>query len=203
MCAGGLQGYGRPQSKEAESIDAIVQPDKLFQMTVSLNKNLKQAGLAAALAGMNSKAAGSVTVYIAVPDSQFANFNSVTHRDAAGAVAWPAVVAQPIMLVSIPMQSLCSVSGHAHARADPVAAAKLKLQGQAPAFPGNHAAIDELLAHKKLTPADIQQLTDKGLIKWAGTGRSSTWVHICDLPAANPTCSVFRRQGEIIYTKNK
>jgi hypothetical protein len=190
-------------SKEAESIDAIVQPDKLFQMTVSRNKNLKQAGLAAALAGVRSKAAGSVTVYIAVPDSQFANFNSVTHRGDAGAVAWPAAVAQPIMLVSIPMQSLCSVSGHVHARADSAAAAKLKPKQQAPAFPGDDAAIDELLACGKLTADDQDQLAEKGIVKWPGPRRSPTWDHICDLPAAGPSFSVFRRQGAIIYTDFK
>lgn len=196
-----VQGYGRPQSKQAESIDAIVQPDKLFQMTVSLNKNLKEAGLEAALAGMRSKAAGSVSVYIAVPDSQFPNFNSVTHRGAAGAVAWPAAVALPIMVVSIPMQSLCSVSGHAHTRADLVAAAKVKLRGQAPAFPGGDAAIDELLAHGNITDDDLKELAGKGIQQMRGY--SPTWVRICHLPAAHPTCTVYRRKGQIIHSKYK
>jgi hypothetical protein len=200
MCAAvsAAQSYGRPQLKAADSIDAIVQPDKMFVMTMSRNRNIAQEGLAAALAGMRSKAPGSVTVYIAVPDSQFANFNSLTLSGPAGAaVPWPASVAQPLLL-SIPMQSVCSVSGHVHARADPVAAAKLTLQWQAPPVPGGDAVIDALLAHQQVTSADVAQLAIRGLVKWDRPLR--TWTHICDLPAANPICSVFRRQGHIIYT---
>jgi hypothetical protein len=196
----GSQVYGRPNSKQAESIDAIAQPDKLFQMTVSLNKNLKQAGLASTLNGMRSKAAGSVTLYIVVPDTQFNPFQTVTHKGAAGAVPWPAALSQPPMVLSVPMKASAAGAGAKHPRGDGKAAAKAKLQSQAPPVPGGDAVIDELLASAKVTDKDVEMLSEKGLIKWGGRGRAPNWGVIGSFPAAAPQIHVFRRgTTELIY----
>lgn len=177
-----------------------MQPDKLFQMTVSKHKNLKQAGLASVLHGMRSKAPGSVKIYIAVPDHQFLVFGTVTHKGPGSNPAWPPVISQPVLVLSIPMATLASTVGHKHARADPMASAKLKLQTQAPALPGGNALIDELLALQTLTAEDLEVLEANGLSEWKGSGTSSTWKMLGAVPAANPIITVYRRKpDDLIY----
>jgi len=203
-----LQGYGRPTSKQAESIDSIAQPDKLFQMTVSLNKSLKLAGLNATLAHMRGAAgahapaaANTVTLYIAVPDFNFSKFQNVTLAPAAA--AWPPAVKQPVMLVAIPMRP-GSLAGHKRARsADAKADAKAKLVAQGAPFP-NTACVDELLdlqigGAAALSNADMQQLASNGLVLWPGAGWSNSWKLLTQLPTAGPTFKVFRRKNEILY----
>jgi len=213
-----LQGYGRPTSKQAESIDSVAQPDKLFQMTVSLNKSLKLAGLNATLANMRGAAvaaaaaapaggppAGSVTLYIAVPDFNFSKFQNVALAPAAA--VWPAAVKLPVMLVSIPMQP-GSLAGHKRARsADAKADAKAKLVAQGAPFP-NAACVDELLdlhigGAAALNHADMQQLATNGLAHYSRPGWHNSWKLLAQLPTANPTFKAFRRKNEILYQNLK
>lgn len=174
-------------------------------MTVSLNKSLKLAGLNATLAQMRGAAAGSVTLYIAVPDFNFSKFQNVALAPAAS--AWSAAVKQPAMLVSIPMRP-GSLAGHKRARsADAKADAKAKLLLQGAPFP-DAACVDELLdlhigGAAALSNTDMQQLAANGLALWPGAGWNNSWKLLAQLPTANPTFKVFRRKNEILYQNLK
>jgi len=66
--------YGRPSHKTEESIDAIYQPDKMFQMTVSTTKEVKLNGLTQCVRGMRS---ANQDFFIVVPQVRYRTFTNV------------------------------------------------------------------------------------------------------------------------------
>ena len=96
------QEYGRPKSKNAKSVDAILQPNSIFQMTVSRTdrKEVLLSGLNACCAGMIQKR--DLNFYVVVPSTVFNNFKGVSLQPANS--SWPAAMpADRHWLLSIAM----------------------------------------------------------------------------------------------------
>jgi hypothetical protein len=64
--------YCRPRQKNTAAVDAALQPDALFQITVGSKHSINCAGLAAALAGMHQQEV--VKLYFVVPTDRFSQF---------------------------------------------------------------------------------------------------------------------------------
>jgi hypothetical protein len=64
--------YCRPRQKNNAAVDAALQPDVLFQITVGSKHPINCAGLAAAVAGMCQQEA--IKLYFVVPPDRFSQF---------------------------------------------------------------------------------------------------------------------------------
>ena len=93
------QTYGRPSLKTEESIDAIYQPNKMFQMTVSTTKEVKLHGLTECIVGMRS---ANQDFFIVVPQVRYRTFKTVA-LSPSGA-DWPNSIGNRYVL-SIPLRS--------------------------------------------------------------------------------------------------
>jgi hypothetical protein len=69
-CSAGT--YCRPRQKNNAAVDAALQPDMLFQITVGSKHPVNCAGLAAAVAGMSEQ--GCIKLYFVVPPDRFSQF---------------------------------------------------------------------------------------------------------------------------------
>ena len=94
--------YIVPKASNLESVDSMMKPDRLFQMTVSPSHPCKQAGLHKAIVAISSGAQGSPTkkqkgsgskaipaspptcLYFVVPDDQYKGFQAQKYTDAKG-----------------------------------------------------------------------------------------------------------------------
>jgi hypothetical protein len=77
--------YFRPRSKTNEAVDSGMQPDVLFQITVSKRHVLKCAGLKKAVESMKQK--GPVKVFFTVPPDSFEDFKAVPVGQGTGVAA--------------------------------------------------------------------------------------------------------------------
>jgi hypothetical protein len=77
--------YFRPRSKTNEAVDAGMQPDVLFQITVSKRHDLKCAGLKKAVDSM--KQSEAVKVFFTVPPDAFEQFKPVAVGQGTGVAA--------------------------------------------------------------------------------------------------------------------
>ena len=81
--ASGIYGFGKNQSFPA--VDAVVQPDKLFQITVSDDHRIDVRGLASAVQAMQASQS-QVQLYFAVPPDKFTAFTKQTLKRVRGDV---------------------------------------------------------------------------------------------------------------------
>ena len=77
----GVYGWGR--SKNLPAVDAVVQPDKLFQITVSGDHRINSRGLADAVRAMQAEE-GDVQIFIVVPPDVFSNYTKQTLKRSRG-----------------------------------------------------------------------------------------------------------------------
>ena len=77
----GVYGWGR--SKNLPAINAVVQPDKLFQITVSGDHRINSKGLADAVRAMQAEE-GDVQIFIVVPPDVFSNYTKQTLKRSRG-----------------------------------------------------------------------------------------------------------------------
>lgn len=77
----GVYGFGK--NKAFPAVDAVVQPDQLFQITVSEDHRINVQGLVSAVQAMRADAA-DVTLFFAVPPDRFAAYPKQTLKRIRG-----------------------------------------------------------------------------------------------------------------------
>eukprot|EP00243_Klebsormidium_subtile_P007518 TRINITY_DN334_c0_g2_i7.p1 TRINITY_DN334_c0_g2~~TRINITY_DN334_c0_g2_i7.p1 ORF type:complete len:819 (-),score=169.67 TRINITY_DN334_c0_g2_i7:435-2891(-) len=75
--------YLRPRSKTNESVDSGMQPNILFQITVSKRHDLKPGGMKRALEFLEQNGPGAVELYFALPSDAFMRFSRTEIKPAA------------------------------------------------------------------------------------------------------------------------
>ena len=80
----GVYGWGR--SNNLPAVDAVVQPDKLFQITVSGDHRINARGLADAVRAMQAKE-GAVQLFFVVPPDVFSSYTKQTLKRIRGDLA--------------------------------------------------------------------------------------------------------------------
>jgi hypothetical protein len=78
--------YCRPQAKNFASVDAVVAPSSLFQMTVGEKHPVKHDGLAKLQPKLASS--GPVRLYFVVPPDRWASFGQQNYVTQKGVLAW-------------------------------------------------------------------------------------------------------------------
>jgi hypothetical protein len=180
-----VQRYGRPNTRDAESIDSIYQDGMLFQMTVSTSKRVKLAGLQASMAGVTA-VGGRRQLLIAVPDHSWWAFTQVSIVDAAGAaVAIPAHL--DVLVLSIPVRAR---AGQKRGRVELEKDVEQVLRKQHLPDP----VIGELLPGR--TDEELEVLETRGVAQMRKKGK---WTDVAQLPAANPTHDIFKRTTKGTY----
>ena len=169
------QTYGRPSIKTLKSVDAIYQPDKIFQMTVSTDKDVYLSGLSTCIAGMSSS---PQDFYVVVPQMRYRTFTHVTLLP-AGTAAWPGTIRHQYVL-SIPMRRKRQ---------------REELVGEAKSMLVNKQKLDvpavEALLEEIKDDDDVATLAIHGITMMQR--RHATWMEVGKYPATNPALHVFKQ----------
>ena len=92
--------YSRPRIKNLPAFDSVMQPNKLYQITVSSSHLVNCKGLLGALSGMQDDE-HHVSLYFVVPTDIFQNFTAQNITQGDGVVALRAHVQQFVLEVSL------------------------------------------------------------------------------------------------------
>jgi hypothetical protein len=158
-----LQTYGRPISKTAESIDAIYQPNLLFQMTVSTSKDVNLGGIEALVGKVGPPAIASSMqsaaqrFFVAVPETRFNSFSQVALKP-NGSV-WPPSIDVIKFKLSVPTQPSL------HTRQEWILLAENKLRGQAVDESVRTLVIQYAAIGLPVDTSDMSELASNGMIK--------------------------------------
>jgi hypothetical protein len=92
--------YLRPRSRTNESVDSAVQPNVLFQITVSKRHDLKGAGVKKAIEFLQQNGPGAVELYFTLPSDSFMKFQGSEIKQCTGIAAVRKAVKQFALEVS-------------------------------------------------------------------------------------------------------
>lgn len=201
-CVGNLQTYGRPipvsdsRLSESESVDAIFQPDLLFQITVESNVNtpgnsasnqpeVNLAGINTAIGYMQH--ATQQRFFVAVPETRFNAFDQVSLMPAGS--TWPASIGNRLFKLCIPLHT------HDRTRQEWMMAAELKLQNQHVDSIVCHVAIAYAARTLPVDTSDMAELVSHGMTQvhkkpLFGTTLLKQVVGDTDSDPDRPSCTI-------------
>ena len=94
----GVNVYMMPSAKNLASVDALMQPDKMFQMTVGLRHSVKVEGLNKAADVLSSN---QVDLVFVVPPSVYDGFKKQSYKSDASSKQPKRIVRQLVMKVEV------------------------------------------------------------------------------------------------------